>query len=653
VAGVAEGARVVSDETDLVGYLVSKGVQPHRAAGAEVRVHCMFCIDGDPKGRGKLYLNTETWLWDCKRCGETGNRKKLMNHFGDEDTLTHAGLDPAVRLRILKETADIAHDMLLGNEEMLEYLLSRGLSPETIERRKYGYVPRNVGLSHMLPSREKFTYKDLIGTGLILLNGSEFFNHHILIPFYSHGQVVQIRAKQPEGKYLTLGGDAVRLYNQDALHGALDAFVTEGEFDADMVEQAFMESGLPRLQSTAVVGLSGASAWPDGLVESFDGCRRVFIGLDPDEMGKRHAEKLAKEIGNRARVLRLPEELPKCDWTDFLKPKSEKNPHGGHTWRDVQRLMAEADLSGKRMFSVSDAHAKWDKRNESAPGLKLGWASMDAILRPGLKPGQVLIPLAKTGTGKSVFMSNIAHNLADRFVLYVSLELTAEEIFEHLRRIHRFWFPAATEDERDLYYANLRIVDQNRIGKGDLKEYIQEYTDLVGRKPEVVMVDYLQYYSRGFRGDQYTRVSDATMELKAVAKEDACVMIVPSQVNRGAEDGKPLTADDARDSGVIEETGDFVMSLFRPDQQVNKDGEMAMQTGAFNAGVLKSRHGGKGRVFNLKMSLMSLAIVDLKFDPVASTRVDQENTLYRQGLHYDDFRKQQSELYAQPHLKLA
>lgn len=633
----------MSDETDLVGYLVSKGIQAYRASGTEVTVHCIFCPDGDPKGKGKLYLNTETWLYDCKRCQEQGNRKNLMEHFGDRDTMEYVpGTDPAKRLRILREVTDLAHDLLLSNEEMLTYLLDRGLSPETIEKKKYGFVPQNVGITDMLPGREHFTYKELIHAGLLTAGGSEFFNKSILIPYWSHGQVVSIREKKADGKYRTCGGDRTRVYNADSLNGADDVIVTEGEFDCDMVEQALMESGIPKLMRTAVVGLPGAGSWPDGLVDYFDNCRRVFLGLDPDDTGRSYTEKLAAQIGNRARKIELPSELPKCDWTDYLKPKSPTNPHGGHTWRDVQNLVGQADLTGKRMFSVSDAHTKWSQRNSSAPGIALGFPSMDAILRPGLKPGQIMIPLAKTGTGKSVFLSNIAHNLADRYLLYVSLELTAEEIFEHLRRIHRFWFPKATDDERDLHYANLRIVDQNRIGKGDLKEYIREYTELVGRAPEVVIVDYLQYYSRGFRGDQYTRVSDATMELKAVAKEDKVAIICPSQVNRGAEDGKPLTADDARDSGVIEETGDFVLSLFRPDQITNKDGELGHQTGAFNAGLLKSRHGGKGRVFNLKMSLMSLVIVDAKFGGTASARVEQENALHRQGLHYDDYRKQQS-----------
>lgn len=403
----------MADELDVVAYLVSKGIQVHRANGSEVTAHCWWCVDGDPKGKGKLYLNTESWLYDCKRCGERGNRKTLMEHFGDEDTLTHvAGSDPMVRRRILTEATELAHQMLLANEEMIEYLLNRGLSPETIEKKKYGFVPQNVGISDMLPCRKDVTFHDLIGAGLVTMNGSEFFNQSLLIPYWSHGSVVQIREKKADGKYRTTGGGQSRLYNADSLLGADDVIVTEGEFDCDMVEQTLLESGLPKLMRTAVVGLPGAGSWPEGLVDYFNKCSRVFLGLDPDDTGKMYSKKLAEEIGTRARQVALPEELPKCDWSDYLADRSDKNPHGGHSWRDVQALLAQADLAGKRMFSVSDAHAKWTKRQTDAPGLKLGFASLDAIIRPGLKQGQIMIPLAKTGTGKSVFLSNLAHNLA-------------------------------------------------------------------------------------------------------------------------------------------------------------------------------------------------------------------------------------------------
>lgn len=637
----------MTDEQDLNAYLRSKGVQTHRAAGAEVTVHCMFCQDGDTKGKGKLYLNTETWLYSCKRCDAVGNRRSLLAHFGDEDDLQHVeGADPALRRKLLAEAADLAHQMLLGNDDKLTYLLDRGIAPELIAEHKLGYVPRNVGLSEMLPSRGDLKgYRELINAGLVTVNGKEFFNDCLTIPYFSHGSVVQIRAKFVDGKYLTTAGDHVRLHNADALHGADQVLVTEGELDDFAVRSALMDANDRSFtEGLAVVGLPGAGSWPEHLVDMLSGASKVFIGLDPDETGRKFSAKLKDAIGSKAREVRLPgDDNLKVDWTDYLKAHDPvKNPYGGHTWRDVRDLMVEADLAGKQMFSVGDARAKWRKRQVEAPGLKLGWPSLDAIIKPGVKPGQIVIPLAKSGTGKSVWLSNVAMNLRQHHVLYASLELTAAEVYEHWRRIHRFWYPDADEDQLVADLARLRVVERNRLKRGDLEILINEYEDEVGRKPELVIVDYLQYYARGFPGGgMYERVSDAAMELKAVAKENSLAIICPSQVNRGAEHGKPLTADDARDSGVVDETGDFVFSLFRPDQLVNKDdltGALPMQSGNFNLQILKSRHGGKGHLSNLRMSLMSLVIVDAVLDRTRSSRVEQENSLYRQGMHYDDYR---------------
>lgn len=650
----------MTDEQDVVAYLRSKGLQVHRAAGAEVTVHCVFCSDGDTKGKGKLYINTESWLYSCKRCDASGNRRTLLAHFGDEDALKFVeGTDPAMRRRLLAEAAELAHEMLLANDAKLTYLLDRGIAPELVVEKKLGYVPKNVGLSEMLPSRADLQgYRDLVHAGLVSVNGREFFNDCITIPYFSHGSIVQIRAKFVDGKYLTTAGDHVRLYDADSLFGADEVLITEGELDDLAVRSALMESTERSFtEGLAVVGLPGAGSWPEGLIHMLSGARKIFIGLDPDDTGKKFALKLRDEIGSRSRIVVLPgDDDNKVDWTDYLRPRDIKtNPYGGHTWRDVRDLMVEADLAGKQMFSAADARAKWRKRRVEAPGLKLGWPSLDSVIRPGLKPGQIMIPLAKSGTGKSVWLSNVSVNLRDHYVLYASLELTAAEVYEHWRRIHRFWHPQADEDQLILDLAKLRVVERNRLKRGDLEALIREFTEEVGHKPDLLIVDYLQYYARGFPGGgMYERVSDAAMELKAVAKENSLAIICPSQVNRGAEHGKPLGADDARDSGVVDETGDFVLSLFRPDQLVNKDdmtGALPMQSGSFNMQILKSRHGGKGRVSNLRFSLMSLAIVDAQFDKGSSSRVDQENSLYRQGIHYDDYRQRLDDSIAQRSLR--
>lgn len=635
---------------DLAAYLASKGVQVHRAAGKELTAHCWYCADGDTKGKGKLYLNADTWLYQCKRCMVSGNRKTMLEHFGDEDEAVHDTFDPLKRRRILEEAANIAHDMLLGNDEALSYLIDeRKIHPELVVAQKLGYVPRNVGLSDMLPSRPDLSYADLIGAGLTWKDGKEVFNDSFTIPYFSHGTIIQIREKRRDAKYKTPAGDQVYLYNSDALWGADQVIITEGEIDCLSVMTAIEESGQRDLQAIAVVGLPGATSWPQGLMEMLSGASKVFIGMDPDDTGARAAAKLKVEIGNRARVLELPSGEPKTDWNDYFRPVTPRRPNGGHTWVDLRDMLTEADLAGKRMFTISDMRQKWSRRSVEQPGLKLGWPSLDAVIRPGLKPGQIMIPLAKTGTGKSAWLSNIIHNTRAHRVLYCSLELTAAEVYEHLYRIHRFHNPKAGSAELLADYTNLRITEMNRIKQGDLGTLVQEYREEMGASPELLVVDYLQYFARGFRGTPYERASDAAMELKAVAKEEELAMIVPSQVNRSAEHGKPISADDARDSGVVDETGDFVIGMYRPDQVMERNGtgESHEQTGVYNLKLLKSRHGGKGRQFSMLFSNMSLVIVDHTFDHAAGHAVNQENSAYRQGVHYEDYRAMQDERVAQ------
>lgn len=631
----------MTDEQDVVAYLTSKGLQVHRAAGLEVTTHCLWCADGDPKGKGKLYLNTESWLYDCKRCGIAGNRKTLLEHFGDEDAVKHVdGSDPATHRRILMEASALAHEMLLGNDKQLEYLLGRGIHEDLIVEYQLGYVPKNFGLANSLPCREHINVTDLKNAGLLSAKGREIFGPSLTIPYYSHGSVVQLRAKHLEGpiKYQTPGGGSVRAYGVDEIHGASEILLTEGEYDKLAVQGALRFSGDRRLESIAVLGLPGAGSWPEGFEAMLSEAQRVFVGFDPDETGDRFAAKLIELLGNKGRKVELPSGLPKTDWSDYLSAKTPKNPNGGHTWRDIEQLLLEADLKGKRLFSVPDAGARWRKNRAEAPGLKFGWPSIDSVIRPGLKPGQVVIPLARTGTGKTTWLSNVAHNMRNEGVLYISLEMTASEVYEHFRRIHRFWNPTAPEQQMGVDYSKVRIVERNRIGSGDLAEYVREYEEECGFRPKVVLVDYLQYYARGFKGgSMHERVSDATMELKAEAKDGAFVVICPSQVNRTAESGKPLEIDHARDSGVIEETGDFVLTLYRPEMATSVDGEVPPLSGGLNMGMPKSRHGGAGRVFNLIFSPLSLVVVD-KIHRADAIRVEQENGLARQGTHYDDYR---------------
>lgn len=392
---------------DLVSYLATKGVRTFRAAGPEITAHCWWCSDGNAKGKGKLYLNSESWAYHCKRCGNSGGQHALMEHYGDQPEAREylPGTDPAARRKVLAAATDLGADWLLANPAVLTYLTGRGLSEATIIEARLGYAPSSWGLGRELRVGEH-AFADIKAAGLVTPEGQEFFSGHILIPYLSHGQPVQLRGrayvagKHLEGaKYVTPGGDNVRLFNSDALHGASQAIVVEGELDALILQQALARSDEPKLRTTAVVAVAGAGAFPDLFVSYFETCRRVYIGFDPDGAGRAGAEKAVTQLGTKARTLRLPEDLPACDWTDYLAPAGS-GIHAGHTWRDVAALIDAADSVGRTLYTPMDALAQWQRISREIGGILTGIEGLDRYIAPGLKPGQLMIPLARTGVGK-------------------------------------------------------------------------------------------------------------------------------------------------------------------------------------------------------------------------------------------------------------
>lgn len=621
---------------DLTSYLSSKGVHTFKAAGAEVTIHCLWC--GDAKAKGRCYMNTESWLWDCKLCDAHGNRKDLLRHFGDqdrEDLRYLPGSDPAMRRRALSEATDLAADMLLSNPKVLNYLTGRGLSLETIVDARIGYVPSSWSLAHELKQAGN-QWADLRSAGIATPEGHNFFSNHVTIPYLSHGDVVQLRGRSMgDGpKYVTPAGDTCRLFNADALHGAKHVIIVEGEVDCLMVAAAVRVSLDPVLRATAVVAVAGATSLPTSFASYFEAAAKVYVGFDPDDAGMAGALRVKEMLGSKARILSLPDDLPECDWSDYLNTKSEANPHGGHGWRDIQKMIWDADAEGRRLYTTRDAYLQWQHIEDEVGAIRLGFSDIDTWIAPGLKPGQLLIPLARTSSGKTALLANIAYNIRKRPTLFVSLEMTASEVYARLRRIAQFWNPLATDDDITILLENLRIVDQ-KMREGDLTRLCEEFEDEVGMAPHIAMVDYLGYYANSTKGaSPYERVSRAVIGLKEEAKACRVGLVVPHQAGRSAAGGVPVGITDARDAGQVEDTADILMSLYRPSDG-DRDGNAV--DGTVRSEILKNRNGRVNCTTSLNFSMASLVIVD-KHSPEGRI-VDQENALIFRGEDYAAVRR--------------
>lgn len=611
-------------EEDVLGYIESKFHQVKRANATNVNVACCFCNE-PPEKRGRLYINVDPnadppGLFMCHLCGERGAINKLRKHFGDpviREEDSGATIGENFR-RIMSAATDYFVERLGENEEAFKYLrYDRGLEFDAIEKHQLGWADGHLK-EHLLA--EGFALSDLIDSGLVTKSGRDFLYGHITIPYHVSGNVLSIRGKEIGGKYLTPPGHKARLFNSDCTWEDPErAVICEGEFDAMVIEQL----GIP------AVGVPGAGTWQDAWTPYVEDITRIYICFDPDDAGRTGAEKLSTKLGGRAKIVALPEDQPGNDVSDWIVGQ-------GHTLEDFEFLLVRS--RGGLLITARESYEEWlnVEGNPERVGLKLGYPLLDMQIKPGIMPGQVIVVTAKTNAGKTLFLINTFHRMMmekpDIRILFLSLEQTRNEWFERARKIHRFYDLDASEtDTVNLWQNRFLIIDKNRVAKEELISSLDQYEYEMGQKPDLVAIDYFGYFARGYKGESYDRSSQAIMDLKEIGKEYKVPFITPNQVNRGTQAGEKPGLSAGRDSGVVEETADLMMSLWTADQIHNR--QQSERTGVVTVEVDKVRGTGAGAKIDMQLGPLTCVLVP-KGDPEYS-RAAEEYRLYKDGEHFD------------------
>ena len=579
-------------------YLRTKNFKLRHAPG-EWETQCPFC--GDTNKYGHLYVNREHGAFFCHRCGETGSFRALQEKLGDEPEGATAGL--AEKGDVWRAVVRISQDALLDQGDALDYLRTeRGFTPSTIGKYQLGWAPRDL-VDQLF---KEFTLADLRYAGLLGDNDYPLFWDRITIPYFDRGQVVALRAKQIGGNVIQAKNTSIRLFGTDDIRGRDEVFVAEGEFDAMLLGQ----------QGWPACAIPGALSFQELWAMYFEKVRRAFIVLDSDDAGRRGTARIQMVLGKKARPIELP--IPRGqDTTDI----GEYFLRDLHTKDEFQALV---DLArGQRVFMLGDALEERDELRR-LQGLRLGFRDLDYAIHPGLLPGQVTVVLAKTGVGKTAFLTQLLHNLSawqpydqsttgpGMSVFVLSLEQTKAEIAERIERTARLYNPWVTAEQLQQWHSKMRICDENRIPPEDIGALFDEYIEDVGEAPRLLVVDYLGYWARAFPSkSRYEQVSEAIMDLKRIAKSYHTTIIAPHQVSRLGRSGERLELDFARDSGVVEETSDFVFSLFKPHKQ-DKEDELSVPyrvRADVRLEILKSRHGSVGKQVLMLWAPYSLALI--------------------------------------------
>lgn len=368
--------------------------------------------------------------------------------------------------------------------------------------------------------------------------------------------------------------------------------------------RALSEAGDPTDPATVARKLAELNKWNPG-TENIIGTD--MLTAQPTTFTSRYADTVA-DLARRRELMQA-----------LKRARKTIMSHPGDASEVLASVRGEFEESTKAQDTRHGGSLGWDQliaefRTAHAPDnpskfIETPWPEYDDKIG-GLGNGRVYVFGGRPGQGKSTAALNIAAYAAidcGQKVLVISKEMPTVDV------TGRILARGAEVNLKDINARNIQPsgmanIDRylNRIGQtakpslsvdarprklSGVLALARSHHQRVGL--DLLVVDYLQLVKTDTTGrNREQEVAQVSSELKALALELDCVVVLPAQLNRGSlqrADPRP-TMSDLRDSGQIEQDADVVTLLHR---ERNPAGDY---TGLIQFIIDKNRHGPTGDV---------------------------------------------------------
>ena len=269
-------------------------------------------------------------------------------------------------------------------------------------------------------------------------------------------------------------------------------------------------------------------------------------------------------LKRQAQKRRLAKSVDKLVWLDNC------------TIDELQKVIDEEEKFGEVAGAERKADVNYDnyliELEHPKQLIETGFGIIDSQIK-GLEKGTLFIIGARPSTGKTSFALNIANNQVKRGrkTVFFSLEMSAGMIYDRMIA-NRLSMNYSDVSQRNLDgYAKDRIVKEITELKNDKLFSVIDDTynvenicsQIIELKPVLAVVDFIQIVSslQNYR-DLREKINYISAELKRVAKKTGCIVLVLSQVTRQGKDAPTMS--DLRESGALEQDGDYIVMLHRP-----------------------------------------------------------------------------------------
>jgi len=269
-----------------------------------------------------------------------------------------------------------------------------------------------------------------------------------------------------------------------------------------------------------------------------------------------------------------------------------------------------------------DPRARLMRIKDKNGQISTGWKAVDDKLFGGMNRGELNIFAGGSGAGKSLFLANLGLNwaLQGLNVVYLSLELSEELVS---MRMDAMLTGLATREifkQIDDVEMKVRMIGKKSgqfqvkympSGKttNDLRAYLKEYEIKMGRKVDVLLVDYLDLLmpigKKISAENLFVKDKYVSEELRNLAMEKNCLFVTAAQLNRGAVE--EVEFDHSHISGGLSkiQTADNVFGIFTS--------RAMRERGRYQIQLMKTRSSsGVGQKIDLEFNIDSLRITDVE-----------------------------------------
>ena len=295
------------------------------------------------------------------------------------------------------------------------------------------------------------------------------------------------------------------------------------------------------------------------------------------------------------------------------------------TYEPVEKLIKDAvQISLTKDLGIEyweDPRARLMALKDNNGQISTGWPALDKKLFGGFNRGELNIFAGGSGSGKSLFMQNLAVNwaMAGLNGVYVTLELSeglcamridsmvtdvpSKEIFKDLDTVEmKIGMTSKKAGSMRIKY----LPAQSNIN--DIRAYLKELQVKIGKKLDYICVDYLDLLmpvsAKVSPNDQFIKDKYVSEELRNLAKEMDFVMVTASQLNRAAVE--EIEFDHSHIAGGISKinTADNVIGIFTS--------RAMRERGRYQIQFMKTRSSaGVGQKVDLEFDQNSLRIREL------------------------------------------